>query len=222
MYCAVTEAFENPLKQQVQQMDRDNNVNNYKSMLENNVDAYQHTNGIYPTITENNIPFFTTQGNMRRDNSTTLSELKRKEMCDNDTLSLLDSEYSEDLKQTKPKLSHRNYINKFLKSITDDGNDMISLASSQDDELYDHIKSCKYCRSQINLRMKSYYKNQDIVVEKNNIPIKHKEKSLILPDKILGYNVKEIILIIVASIIIIFILDLLVRIGKRSVRNKNA
>lgn len=218
MYCAVSEAFDNPLKQQMQQMDRENNINNNRYMLEQNIDEYQQTNGIYPTVADNNIPFFTTQGNMRKDSGTTISELKKKEMCDDDTLSFFDSEYSEDIKQTKPKLSHSYYINKFMRSIIDDGNDIVSLASSQDDELYDHIKSCKYCRNQINIKMKNYYKNQT-VEDKKDVPVKYKEKSLILPDKIFGYNVKEIILIIVASIIIIFILDLLVRIGKRSVKN---
>ena len=55
------------------------------------------------------------------------------------------------------KISHKYCINKFVNSITNDDSDMFSLVSSQDDDIYDHIKSCKYCRTKINVKIKVYY-----------------------------------------------------------------
>ena len=51
---------------------------------------------------------------------------------------------------------HDYYIKKFVQQIVDD--DMMSMTSSQDSAIYDHIKKCKYCKSQINAKLKQHYK----------------------------------------------------------------
>lgn len=325
MYCAVDEAFDNPLKQQMQQMDMETDKNKYRQSLANNVEEFQQKFHLNPPHSNNNNnfgqshgvindyndqsdydggpngfdnyetlqlggqyggsmnklkpvkypdkkkcdkPFFTTQGNYtsqnnksRHDKGTSLSELGRIESDDvsndsffDESLSMLDSNYSSmlstddnlsddtglssnfnnsDNSKYKLKISHSYCINKFIKSIVDDGSDMLSLASSQDDELYDHIKSCKYCRTEINTRMKDIYGDRQNLSQqshnsthkkykskqhKDRIQSKHEntKKEMFINDKIFGYNVKEIITIIAISIIIIFILDLLVRVGRRA------
>lgn len=68
----------------------------------------------------------------------------------------LESEY-ELVHRKKPK-SHPYYIKKFLSSFTDD--DLMSLASNYDPDLYQHIVSCKYCRMKINYEMKRKFLNE--------------------------------------------------------------
>lgn len=270
MYSTVEEAFDNPLRQQMQRMDRENNINNHKASLTRNIEQFQEKFGLtpphmgqdgiegyvnedlYPSV---NLPFFNAQGGFNNSinneegfNGTTLSELKRQEEENyddsffNDTLSMLDSNYSDlalssesdnintvnylpkndnktEKDKVKVKLSHNYCIEKFLKSIVDDGNDMLSLASSEDDLLYDHIKSCKYCKSQIHQKMKMYYDSKPPSKKTTQKEVRVKEP-FELPEKIFGYNVKEIIIIIAVSIMIIFILDLLVRIGRKTIKDK--
>ena len=240
MYCAVDEAFDNPIKQQMQQMERENNVNKYRASLEKGVENNQTKYGLYPPHTtegyetikqpdnvypNNNVPFFTAQGDLNK-NGTSISSLRNQEKREKDDYSYLDSNYSEllsseseEMKPSKSKFNHRYYINKFIKSIIDDGNDTISLASSQDDELYDHIKVCKYCRNQINLRMKNFYRESVKENKTESVNIKKTIEEFKLPETVFGYSMKEILLIIVASVVIIFILDLLVRIGRKTIKD---
>lgn len=245
MYCAVEEAFDNPLRQQMQKITRDNNINNHRASLTRNIEDYQRKNGIRPphltndpTVIEGyindrvypspDVPYFTAHGSYNpssashvefdeeSDKGTTISELKRQEEDSffDDSSSLLDSNYSELLANNRPKvkLGHNHYINKFLNSIVDDGSDAASIASSQDDQVYDHIKSCKFCRTQINKKMKKMYKTKTETFSSSATPAPTK---LDLPDELFGYKFKEIIIIIAVSIMIIFILDLLVRVGRR-------
>lgn len=250
MYCAVEEAFDNPLRQQMQKVSREHNIKNHRESLTRNIEDYQKNNGLRPPHTSTNpaiveqyindrvhpspdMPFFTAQGGYNAnamshvefdedsDKGTTISELKRQEEDSffDDSSSFLDSNYLDLVANNKPKvkLGHNHYINKFLKSIADDGSDAASIASSQDDQVYDHIKSCKYCRNQINKKMKKMY---EIKIENfNNSNISAKETSsnvkLDVPEEIFGYKFKEIIIIIAVSIMIIFILDLLVRVGRK-------
>lgn len=238
MYCTVNEAFDNPLKQQMEQLINENNIKNYRGELGKNIESYQQKYGLNPphTIDPNktpnynpsneiypdaNLDFFTTQGNYTKNNNdisgTKISDLRRDENKYYDDMSILDSNYSDMFKsEEKHQYSHNHYINKFFNSIIDDPSDVASMASSQDDELYDHIKKCKYCRTQINKKMKLHYNKKNKIVKKKNSKIIKNIKS---NDKIFGYDVKEIIIIIVISVIIIFILDLLVKIGKKSMNN---
>jgi hypothetical protein len=248
-YCAVDEAFDNPMRQQMQRMVKENNINNHKASITRTIEDYQNKNGLTPPhqttkshiiegyINErkypnSDIPFFTAQGDYNStsaapvdfdsqdDKGTTISELKRQEddSIFDESVSLLDSNYSNLIvndKIEKVKLGHNYCINKFLKSITDDGSDVVSLASSQDDQVYDHIKSCKYCRSQINQKMKRMYgkKIETFTDGKQEVPIIPPKS---VSEEVFGYKMKEIIIIITVSIMIIFILDLLVRIGRKT------
>jgi len=56
------------------------------------------------------------------------------------------------------KKSHPYYIKKFLNSFTDD--DLMSLASNYDPDLYHHVVSCKYCKMKINYEMKKRFLNE--------------------------------------------------------------
>lgn len=171
---------------------------------------------------------------------TTINDLKQMRQArefvesEDDTLSLLDSyspdfslsndlsrDLSRDLSKDldnkpsrlpKNKVDHAYCINKFVDQILDENIDIVSMTSSQNSEIYDHIKKCKYCRDQINKKLKSYYKPQKKV---------ESFKPAIFDDilsngKILGYDLKEIVVVIIFGIIIIFILDLLVRVGRAS------
>lgn len=248
MYCAVEEAFDNPMRQQMQRIDKENRIGNHRASLTKGIEKFQKNNGlsppynaiegyinerIYPTA---DLPFFTTQGDYNADlesnqsinttKGTTLSELQRQEDDSffDDSNSLLDSNYSDLLEnnesENKVKLSHNHCINKFLKSIVDDRSDIISLASSQNGQIYDHIKSCKYCRNQINQKMKQIYqtKTEKFTQTEEEQQRQSKQTTLDLPDKIFGYKVKEIIIIITVSIMLIFILDLLVRVGRKTIK----
>jgi len=157
----------------------------------------------------NNIP-------IRR--GTKISDLKKKHIATND-LSMLDSpSMSSDISflhksNINNKSIHRHdyYIKKFIQQIIDD--DMMSMTSSQDSAVYDHIKKCKYCKSQINAKLKQHYKN------KKNPSTKSISKNIIcpksIPTTILGYDIKEIIIIILIGLCLIFIFDLFVKIGKK-------
>jgi len=250
MYCAVEEAFDNPLRQQMQKITKENNINNHRASLTRGIEEYQRKNGIRPPHMTNDpnviegyindrvypspdVPYFTAHGSYNpnsashvefdeeSDKGTTISELKRQEEDSffDDSSSLLDSNYSELLanKKHNVKLGHNHYINKFLNSIVDDGSDAASIASSQDDQVYDHIKSCKFCRTQINKKMKKMYETKTETFNGSAAPIQAETK-LNIPDELFGYKFKEIIIIIAVSIMIIFVLDLLVRVGGRRSR----
>jgi len=64
------------------------------------------------------------------------------------------------------KRSHPYYINKFLNSFTDD--DLMSLASNYDNDMYRHIVACKYCRMKINYEMKKRFLNELANVNNTN------------------------------------------------------
>ncbi len=152
--------------------------------------------------------------------------------CDGDSFSLLDSEFSTDSlfdpsilqmkNQKKKKMSHEYYIEKIIKSLLENNKslddnksleDNKSLDKSLEDhssdstnlDVYAHVKSCKLCKNKINKRMKEYFKPEINLKEEN-------KESINLE---LGYDLKEILIIVLAGIVLIFILDLLVKIGKR-------
>lgn len=155
--------------------------------------------------------FFNAQGDLSNDGpyfGTSIYELKKKEEeeeeNDIDDSSLFDDVYSVD-----NTISHNECINKFVKGIVDDNTSMMSY---YDSNVYDHIKKCKYCKVQINDKIKRYYNNK---IDINNTP---KDEGIIEPlfsGKFIGYDMKEIILIIIIGVIVVFILDLLVKIGKK-------
>ena len=167
---------------------------------------------------------------------TLISDLQEKDNNSFDeSLSYLDSKYTsgigndslsdlyESEKKGKKIYTHKYYIDKFVNNIIndkDEKSDIMSLASSIEGTIYAHIKSCKYCRSKINERLKNHYKK---IKKKNKV----KKNDSILENfgsidkfEILGYEIKDIILIMMLGIIIIFVLDLFVKIGRKTIKKK--
>jgi hypothetical protein len=288
MYCAVEEAYDNPLSQQIRTMENENKINNHKDSLRKSIEKYQYNYGIIPPHETDYQPevntgiiqhpnfrqkFFTAQGDLEKnpyheninkqysEQGTTISELKRSKKNNDslygDSLSFLDSNYSDNLIsdldsqsyiedtvvdetmynndiKNKMKHAHQYYIKKFIQGIIDE--DLISLTSSQDNNVYDHIKECKYCKSQINMKMKQYYISHDknnkdelIIPQSKNNELLKKQSENDIDDKFykknlskffsqtfVGYDIKEIIIIIIIGLCIIFILDMFVRIGKKT------
>ena len=170
---------------------------------------------------------------------TTVGQLKNDNiMVDSDSFSLLDSDFSNDslfdpsiLKmknQKKKKMSHEYYIEKMVKSLLDEdhSNQSIqSITSSENNRIYSHVKSCKICKGKVNKKMKEHFKPELIIHQDNEDTNKDTNKDTDI-DKVqnkvqnkeyydLGYDLKEILIIILAGIVLVFILDLLVKIGKR-------
>jgi hypothetical protein len=221
-YCAVTEAFDNSLRQQMSEYDKNNKSNNKNN--DNNIippDAFDNYSDIdIQNHFNNNInqyhtmvpAFFTAQGDYTNKGpyfGTSINELKQNIPEESDNLSLLDSNFSEDSNisiKIPKKLDHGYCINKMVNSLMDDS-DTISLASSQNDDVYKHVKTCKYCKTKINEKMRNYYKPVET--------FKQDDKKEYLNINNLGYDLKELLIIILAGIILIFVLDLLVKIGKK-------
>lgn len=87
-------------------------------------------------------------------------------------------------------------------------NDMISLNTGFDDKIYKHVKKCKICKKRINSVI--YKKNLEKQINGKT------EKPIVEEFNYFGYDIKEIIIIIVCGIILVFILDLLVKLGRKT------
>lgn len=240
-YCPVTEAFDNSLKKQLNEYESNNNNNNkshnnqgitpqYTFDNYNDIDIqHQYINNsndykqAYPA-------FFTAQGEYENKDKqcenkdkyfgTSINDLKDNESLDAN-ISFCDSDLSHDSSlssKPKPKLTHDFCINKMINSLTED-QDTLSIASSKNEELnkeiYNHVKSCKHCKNKINEKMREQYKsklNTENII--NDIDKKEDIKEY-FTTQTLGYDLKELMIIILAGIVLIFILDLLVKIGKK-------
>ncbi len=154
--------------------------------------------------------------------------------------------------KAKPqKLSHQYCISRFIYDIMDDNSSMASMlttGSTQNSDVYDHIKGCKYCRTQINQKLKQRYITEqkqnafhesiasaasakvplhDIqqihtmnypkqVTTSESVPSPTKVTQVkSIANKILGYDIKEIVIIIFIGVFIIFVLDLFVKVGRK-------
>ena len=249
MYCAVSEAYNGEPTNRLDGYDRQlyntNNNNNNNIIMPDTFDNYsdidvsQKYNGNeYNQMDQELYPaFFTAQGDYSTQGpyyGTTINELKGENISMDDSLSILDSDYSDDSlfdpsimknmknmknnkSQPKKKIDHDYYINKTIKSLIEDqdSNSLSSLASSQNNYIYHHVRSCKYCKDKINEKMKEHFKpeiSKSIQKNNNNKPSDIKEYFDMTN---LGYDFKEILIIILAGIVLVFILDLLVKIGKR-------
>lgn len=228
-YCAVTEAFDNSLKQKINEYETNNNINNNKMSHKNDIvqpDAFDNYSDIdIQHHFSNNInqyntmvpAFFTTQGDYSTKGpyfGTSINELNKNNnnsKDDLDSLSLMDINSSEESpinKKPVKKLNHEYCINRIVQSLFGD-QDTLSMASSENNDAYRHVKTCKYCKTKINQKMKNYFKPAQI---ENKQPDNIKEY---FDQTNLGYDLKELLIIILAGIILIFILDLLVKIGKK-------
>lgn len=223
MYCSVKEAYDSPLSgllDKEQHKNKNRIINNCKESWED----------------KDEFSFFSTQGSLM---GTSIEELKNKQnKISLDDLGSLDTSYS--ILDKKPKyknknkyknkyknkLSHKQCINKFIKSITSQDDDLFSIVSSHDDDLYDHIKSCKYCRTKINMKMKSYYVQVPESTYKSNNASKYelqeefseyekkpKKKHNYLPT-FLGHDSRDIIITAVIIILILLIIDIILKLGK--------
>lgn len=228
-YCAVGEAFDNSLKQQVAEYEKNNNNDNKNNNLisPGTFDTY---NAVEPNNNQHVYPaFFTAQGDYNAKSpyyeGTKIKDLQNCQIEDSETngenLSFLDSNLSESstkvTKNEPTKIIDHNYcVNKIIKNIIEEP-DMFSLGSSENDVVYKHVKTCKICKKKINEKLKDHYKDssqQNQIIpknEENKDQIEHFNFNI--PD--FGYNLKEIMVIILGGIILIFILDLLVKIGKK-------
>lgn len=213
MYCAVEEAFNNPTKGYNKEKDK-----LFKQVTDNQIQFNPESEHIKinnpkePSIipsNESTQSFFTAQGDLNDGiYGTSISEL-RDNNNDNDIFSL-GSIVSNNSNESK-KINHEQCITRFVNQII---NDNESLVSSRDSQLYDHIKSCKYCKSQINNRLKkhSLVQKSDNIIEKEINNINEKQ---IISNNFFGYSLKEILLIVLAGIIIICVLDLIVKMSRK-------
>lgn len=205
----------------------DNN-DNYSENIINNGEYYtDHYSDSMINYPNHQSSFFTAQGDYLSNRGTKITDLNITDKYTDEytmpsydeSLSLLDSDYldSNDIAQTenKPQYSHNYCINKFISSITNN-NDSLSILSDENNGIYDHIKQCKYCRTQINLKMKNFY-NKPQKNNKNEIT-NFIENFDVLSEKIIGYEFKDVLIIILIGIIIIFLLDFFVKIGRKTMK----
>ena len=90
--------------------------------------------------------------------------------------------------------------------------DVDSLTSKYN-ESFDHIKSCKICRSKIKNKLK-----KDIVEPFDvNLNCKSEESSVkkYFNLESYGYNIKELLIIVIIGIVLIFFLDLIVKLARK-------
>lgn len=254
IYCAIDEAFNNSFKDKILEYDK-KNVDTYKESLQNNnitlepFDNYSDidinkNNTPYSNIMKKNKPdemsypdmypaFFTAQGDYAPGNSkfgTSIQDLKET-FNDDDSFSIsdvIDSTYSDDsYPKEKKKIDHAYYIDKFIKDISDD-TELQSNGSCDNNDVYNHIKICKYCKLKINERLKKIASTNQIKISKDESKQIQNSNSTKISEhfsstdstqfkftEIFGYDLKELIIIILAGIILIFVLDLLVKIGKK-------
>ncbi len=230
LYCALDDASNNSLKNKLDQYDKINNVN--KTINYDKTHDFDNYNDIHIN-NDNNVhypSFFTAQGDYEnRNNGTTINQLKNVNNNDDinnnytnnqsllDSLSFDDSIMSDEpsispQKKKKP-LSHDYCINIITKELLNNGD--ASLMSSHNGLVYKHVKTCKICKNKIKSIMKEHYCKPDYNI--NNINnnkinnIEHFEDTT----NIIGYDIKELVLIILGGIILIFVFDLLVRMGSK-------
>lgn len=196
----------------------------------------------YSNITKKNKPdemtypdmypaFFTAQGDYAPGNSkfgTSIKDLKEA-FNDDDSFSIsdvIDSTYSdESIPKEKKKIDHSYYIDKFIKDLSDEI-ELQSNSSYDNSDVYNHVKLCRYCKLKINEKLKkNTINNQNKIQKDENKYTTNSNCNKITEhfgningnqiSDIIGYDLKELVIIILAGIVLIFVLDLLVKIGKR-------
>lgn len=211
---------------------------NENSNKNNNANNINNTNNINNSNTSPQ--FFTAQGDINTGNyfGTSISELKKKNSYDDEFSSFGESNFSDDtfsMPLREKQMDHEECILKFMNGLSNNTENMSQC--SENDKIYDHIKTCKYCRSKINQKMKKTekYINQNNENNENKGEKESKEKVKVkeyfdsnISNKSnnivneyfsvdsIGYDLKELLVILLSGIILVFILDLLVKIGKKS------
>jgi hypothetical protein len=234
-YCGVNEAFDNSLKYSMNEYLNVYNKNK-KNNNTNNREQEQQEPGTFDNYTDITVQpksFFTAQGDLTNNGGpyynnesgtqmTELNDIPKSEQNDTiDDTKSMDSTFSDNssflsnITMPRKKVNHGYYVNQFMKEFNDSGTDSTSNNSIMSDMMSDvfaHVKKCKYCKNKINLKMKNIKDDNSTL---NNLPSLKTLEGFISAD-ILGYNIKELIIIMLSCIILIFILDLLVKIGKKS------
>jgi len=221
-FCTVDEAFNNSLKKQIEEHEQ-NRINNKKHLInsvENNYESLEAPKHVdYRKL---NKSYFDTQGDL---NGTKISDLKNN-INDNYSLgSLADSQsyFSDDSSLLDDSLSlatlptnitgstidtynsaiqdrsHEYYIRLFLNSITGINDNNLSKSAYKD--AHEHVKTCKFCKDEIKLRLGD-----------NNIDID--EASIQNNKYINDDDMKKVIIVIFGGILLIFIIDFFVKINK--------
>jgi len=125
---------------------------------------------------------------------------------DDDHFTEMSSElHTDDVRQVK-QLDHKYCIDRFI-AIMGEYNDLMSVGSTDGisgGEVFNHVKRCKYCKKEIGKHMKR--------IHGGGAPVKGIETFLPKIDNI-GYDLKEIGIVIVAGIVLILIMWLIV--GRR-------
>lgn len=235
MYSAMDEAFVNnapdnyqdnkptPKQFGVKPYDNYADINVKDSYDKNNNDSLQdwYVNNMQQHHNASPV-YFTAQGDMGRQGNNfgtlledTWSQKVAKNFKDTNIDSIkqvtdTDSAFSIDtIKSDKSeKIDHQKCIDKMISILTTD-NDNLSLVSlySSNDDVYKHVNKCRYCKNKINEEMKKYYKSEP----------KEEPKSELLDKKYsFGYDIKELAIIIISGIILVLILDLLVKLGRKT------
>ena len=255
MFSNINEAYEdNPLGQQLKKFENDrykqsliNSISKeqriYNNYNDESVDQYSdpYTND-HQSYTNTNQSFITTQGNVEPINKqgTRISDLRR-DKDDSSLGSILDdSLFSSEEASIESSISndtivpykkshsmkdrtHEYYIRNFIKDFGD--NDSSSLTKHEYEDTYDHIKTCKYCKDEIKLRMngndiKAPPLKQTLDIPRTN-PEKYSKPNKYYDqgNKIKAYlsensDIKEIVVVVLIGIVIIFLLDLFAKISK--------
>lgn len=196
MYCAIDEAFNNPLQDQINKTER--RFNKYYK------DTDRET-----CLSEDTDNFFTAQGDLTGTSIKDLRANKKKKVVRfKDPPSTVIKSRS----KCKVKMGHGYYINRFVKNILE-ADDLQTFASTHDDDMYDHIKGCKYCRNKINKKIKVHCmkktkkqvkKEYDIDSENEEEPKSQKIKEV----KILDKPLKEVMIYLLVVLTAVCIIDL--------------
>jgi hypothetical protein len=226
LYCSLDEASNKSFKNKLEQYDEIHKFDNYNDI---NITYPQQQNNsqVYPS-------YFTAQGDYASNKEgTTINQLKNNYSNNidlnneqNNNQSIVDSlsfdndtNFTDDItlasKFKKKDLDHDYCVNIITKELLSNNGDA-SLMSSHNGKIYKHVKTCTICKNKIKKIMKEQYCSNDdnnIINKLNGIEHFAEEQHTQL--NIIGYDIKELILIILGGIILIFIFDLLVRMGSK-------
>lgn len=262
-FCGVDEAFNSPLKQQLQKyINHTNSLPNTSS--NNNLEPYTFDNNKGPLENQENYQnvrgddtgsddmkyyiqhpvseqqYINAQGDAS-DNAnykgTPVDKLKYDDLnslftTDDDTyfgnnLRSIDSSW---LSDKKKKHSHSYYIKNFIKEFNDDN---VSFTGTQCDDIYKHVQSCNFCKTEIKKQSKIFGNKENMSKDKTEKLVGSKqriiegfgkkqmaEKNNFITElgditTSLRSDIKEIIIIIFIGIIIIFLMDIFAKFCKK-------
>lgn len=135
------------------------------------------------------LPYFNSQGDMEN-KGTPISELGALDSND----SLFDDQFTFD--EQSEEEPHEYHVKKFIQSVKYDDTESVD---SSHIKAFDHVKLCKQCKCAVK---KELNKSKKVVENK-------------IVDTV-GYDIKDIIVVILIGFFVIFTLDIVVKIGRLS------